>query len=52
MATEYDGISNAGKVRDGRVTFWSIRQSALELIWQAMKVQPVAADVYADNAAM
>jgi len=47
-----DRISIAGKIRDGRVTFWTIRQSALEPIWQAMKVQPVTADVYADNAAM
>ncbi|MBU2958968.1 MULTISPECIES: hypothetical protein [unclassified Paracoccus (in: a-proteobacteria)] len=47
-----DRISIAGKIHDGRVTLWSIRQSALEPIWQAMKVQPVPGDVYADNATM
>jgi hypothetical protein len=47
-----DRISITDKIRDGRVTFWSSRQSALEPIWQAIKVQPVTADVYADNAAI
>ncbi|MFN3503203.1 MAG: hypothetical protein ACK4ZJ_13170, partial [Allorhizobium sp.] len=46
-----DGTLIAGKIRDGRVTRRSIRHSALEPIGQAMKVQPVTADVYADNAA-
>ena len=47
-----DGISIAGKIRDGRVTFWFIRHSALKPIGQAMKIQPVTANVHADDAAM
>ncbi|WP_226941817.1 hypothetical protein [Pseudooceanicola spongiae] len=47
-----DGLSIAGKIRDGPVTVWSIRHATLEPIGQAMKVQPVTADVYADNAAV
>ena len=47
-----DGIPVASKVRDGSVPFWTIRYSASKPIGQTMKVQPVAADIYADDATM
>jgi hypothetical protein len=34
-----DGLSTAGKIRDGRVTFWSNRHATSEPIGQAKKVQ-------------
>ena len=47
-----DGITVAGKIRDGCVPFRIIGYSASNIIGEAMKIQPVAADIYADNAAM
>lgn len=47
-----DGLPVASKVRDGSVPFWTIRHSASKPIGQAMKVQPVATDIYADDATM
>jgi hypothetical protein len=46
-----NGISVPGKIRDSSVTSRSIGHSAAMPIGEAMKVQPIAADVYADNAA-
>jgi hypothetical protein len=47
-----DGISVPGKIRYSSVTSRGVGHSATMPIWEAMKVQPIAADVYADNAAM
>ncbi len=47
-----DGIPVASEVRDGSVPFWTIRYSASKPIGQAMKIQPVEADIYADDATM
>lgn len=47
-----DRIPFASKVCHGNVTFRSIRDPASKTIRQAMKVEPVAAHVYADDAAI
>lgn len=47
-----DGIPVPGKIRDSSMTFWSIWHFAAMPIWEAMNVKPIAADIYADNAAM
>ena len=47
-----DGISIAGKIRHGSMTHRSVWHSEAMPIGEAMKVEPVTADVYADNAAM
>jgi hypothetical protein len=45
-------ISVPGKIRYGGMTRRGVGHSGAMPIWEAMKVQPVAADIYADNAAM
>lgn len=47
-----DGISVPGKIRHSSMTFRIVSHSAAMPVGQAMKVQPVAADIYADDAAM
>jgi hypothetical protein len=47
-----DGVSVLGKIRYGSMTRRGVGHSGAMPIWEAMKVQPVAADIYADNAAM
>lgn len=47
-----NGISGPSKIRYSSVTGRSVGQSAAMPIGEAIKVQPIAADIYADNAAM
>lgn len=47
-----DGISVPGKIRCGSMTCRSVWHSEAMPIGEAMNVQPVAADIYVDNAAM
>ena len=47
-----DGIPVPGKIRHGSMTCRSIWHFAAMPIWEAMDVKPIAADIYADNAAM
>jgi hypothetical protein len=47
-----NGLCVPGKVRHCSVADRSVGHSAAMPIWQAMKVQPIAADVYADDPAM
>ena len=47
-----DSISVPGKIRHGSMTRRSVWHSAAMPVGQAMKIQPVAADIYADDAAM
>jgi hypothetical protein len=47
-----DSIPVPGKIRHGRMTCRSIWNSASMPIGEAMNVKPIAADIYADNAAM
>ncbi len=47
-----DGIPVPGKIRHGSMTCRSIWHSAAMPIWEAMDVKPIAADIYADNAAI
>ena len=41
-----------GKIRYGSMTRWGVGHSGAIPIWEAMNIQPVAADIYADHAAM
>ena len=47
-----DGIPVPGNIRHGRMTCRSVWHSAAMPIGEAMNVKPIAADIYADNAAM
>jgi hypothetical protein len=47
-----DSIPVPGKIRHGSMTSRSIWHFAAMPIWEAMNVKPIAADIYADNAAM
>ena len=47
-----DGIPVPGEIRHGSMTRRGVWRSDAMPIGQAMKVQPVAADIYADDAAM
>jgi hypothetical protein len=47
-----DGVSVPGKIRYGSMTCRGVGHSDAMPIWQAMNVKPIAADIYADNAAM
>jgi hypothetical protein len=47
-----DGISVPGNIRYGSMTRRDVGQSDSMPVWEAMNVKPIAADIYADNAAM
>jgi len=47
-----DGTSVPGKIRSGSMTCRSVWHSETMPIGETMNVQPIAADIYADNAAM
>ncbi|MBT9247727.1 hypothetical protein KM031_20160 (plasmid) [Gemmobacter fulvus] len=47
-----DGVSVSGKIRCGSMTRRGVGHSDAMPIWEAMNVKPIAADIYADNAAM
>lgn len=47
-----NGIPVLGKIRYGSMTCRSVWHSAAVPIREAMNVKPIAADIYADNAAM
>ncbi len=47
-----DGIPVPGKIRHGTMPCRGVCHSAAIPIGEAMNVKPVAADIYADNAAM
>lgn len=51
LKTDYS-ISVPGKIRHNSMTCRSVWHSAAMPVGQAMKVQPVAANIYADDAAM
>ncbi len=47
-----DGVPLLGKIRCGSMTRRSVGQYATMPVGEAMNVKPVAADIYADNAAI
>ena len=47
-----DGVPIPRESHNDSMTCWSVGRSAAMPIGEAIKVQPVAADIYADNAAM